>query len=343
MAGNVNINISVIIPTYNRGHLISETIESIINQIYRPSEIIVVDDGSTDITATVVAKYISIVKYYKIENSGVCKARNFGVGKAHSDWIAFCDSDDIWRDDKLSQQVELILNSKGVEYCFTNFQTFEDGQWSPGTKFDDSPADYWDVPRVDINTNSFIITEPFYYKVLSFMPIFPSTVMMKKSFFNRIGRFNEAFSRKISEDFEFSLRCVQEYPIGVITKPVVGIRKHEQNFSKGNLPGISFIIGDIDILNYSSQNHRLGAENLSLIKEQIISRSISVVHGAFAIGEFAIFRDILKNIPTSRRSLKLWIKVVIALLPFPLARAAQKCFLILKVKWTGILRQVYKQ
>lgn len=320
----MDIGVSVIIPTFNREHLISETIESIISQSFRAAEIIVIDDGSTDHTEHAVAQYGDLVKYIKISNSGVCKARNVGVENSKSEWIAFCDSDDIWHQDKLLHQVELIRNSDNVEYCFTNFQTFKGNHWSKKTKFDDSPDDYWDIPRLDINNYAFVITEPFYSKVLQFTPIFPSTVMMKKTFFNRIGRFNEDFGRKISEDFEFTLRCVQEKPIGVIIKPVVGIRKHEQNFSSGNMPGISFVIGDIDILNYSSQNHRLGSEHQSLIEEQIISRSISVAHGAFGFGEFRILRDILKNVPTSRRSIKLWIKEAIAFLPTPLAKFVQQ-------------------
>lgn len=327
----MDIGVSVIIPTFNREHLISETIESIIAQSFRPAEIIVVDDGSTDHTEHVVAQYGDLVQYIKIANSGVCKARNVGVEKSKSDWIAFCDSDDLWHQDKLLRQVELIRNSKDVEYCFTNFKTFKDNHWSKNTKFDDSPEDYWDTPRLDINTDSFVITEPFYGKVLSFTPIFPSTVMIKKSFFNRIGGFNETFGRKITEDFEFTLRCVQEKPVGVIVKPVVGIRKHEQNISSGNLSGISFVISDIEILNYSSQNHRLGEQYQSLIKEQIISRSISVAHGAFAFGEFSILRDILKNVPTSRRSIKLRIKEAIAFLPYPFAKYVQKCITTLKL------------
>jgi hypothetical protein len=155
--------------------------------------------------------------------------------------------------------------------------------------------------------------------------------MMRKSFFERIGRFDESFSGVMSEDLEFTLRCVQEKPIGVIKKPVVGIRWHEQNFSSGRLPGISFVIGDMNILDYSMKNHRLGPQHRSLIREQIIIRSISVAHGVFGHGEFRIFREMLKNIPVHRRSLKLWIKVVIASLPYSLAMAARRrCEIFLK-------------
>ncbi len=327
----MDIKISVIIPTFNRAHLISETLDSIIAQSFRAAEIIVIDDGSTDDTDRIVARYGNLVQYVKIWNSGVCKARNVGVAKAQSEWIAFCDSDDLWHQDKLFHHVELLRNAPEVEYCFTNFQTFENTRWSQKTKFDDAPAGYWDISRKDISPRSFIITEPFYPNVLRFQPIFPSTTMMTKAFFRRIGGFDESFGGRMSEDFEFTLRCVQERPIGVIEKPLVGIRCHEQNFSRGNLPGISFVIGDIEILDYSMKNHRLGSQHQSLIKDQIISRSISVAHGAFAHGEFKTLRGMLKNIPAARRTLKLWVKAAIALLPFPMARAAREFVMALKI------------
>jgi glycosyltransferase involved in cell wall biosynthesis len=124
----MDVNISVIIPTFNRAHLIAETIESIINQSFKPREIIVIDDGSTDNTDRVIAKYRDVVQYYKIENSGVCTARNLGADKAGSEWLAFCDSDDLWHRDKLLLQVELVRSAPEIEYCFTNFQIYKNGQ-----------------------------------------------------------------------------------------------------------------------------------------------------------------------------------------------------------------------
>lgn len=320
----MDIAVSVIIPTFNRGHLIAETIRSICEQSFKPSEIIVIDDGSTDDTESVVAHCKGVTQYCRIENSGVCKARNIGVDKAQGEWLAFCDSDDLWHRDKLLHQVELLQKRPDVEYCFTNFQTFQDGQWSQKTKFDDAPPGYWDVPRQDITTHSFILTEPFYGRVLKFQPIFPSTIMMKKTFFHRVGAFNEPLGKRMSEDFEFTLRCVQEHPVGVITKPLVGIRWHAQNYSRGSLPGISFMIGDIEILHYAMQHHHLGAQHRSLITEQIIARSISVAHGAFTCGKFDILQDMLKNVPPAFRSMKLWVKGGVSRLPLPLARAVQK-------------------
>ena len=320
----MDIRVSVIIPTFNRAHLVSETIYSIIDQLHKPEEIIVVDDGSTDNTENELKKYGDKVRYIKIENSGVCKARNVGVSMAKFDWIAFCDSDDLWSKEKLLRQVELVRFAPEVEYCFTNFKIVSNGIWAKSVKFDDAPKGYWDVSKVSITPHSFVITEPFYPNLLRFQPIFQSTIMMAKDFFYRIGGFNEDFGRKMSEDFEFTLRCSQESPIGVVTEPVVGIRWHEQNISRGRLRGISFVIGDIDILDYSMRNHRLGKKYEEIIQEQIIGRSIVAANGSFSYGEFNIMRNMLKNIPANRRSVKLWIKAAIAQLPFPIARAVRK-------------------
>ncbi len=87
--------ISVIIATYNRAHLIAETLESVLAQAYRDFEIIVVDDGSTDNTREVVARYETRVRYIYQKNRGPSAARNRGVREARGSWISIQDSDDL--------------------------------------------------------------------------------------------------------------------------------------------------------------------------------------------------------------------------------------------------------
>src|SRR5579871_5754982 len=100
-------DVSVIIPCYNRGPLIADTLRSVLGQTHIPAEVIVVDDGSTDNTAEVVAGFPT-VRYERIANSGVCRARNVGVGLARFSWLAFCDSDDLWEPDRLETQFRLL-------------------------------------------------------------------------------------------------------------------------------------------------------------------------------------------------------------------------------------------
>lgn len=100
--------VSVVLTTYNRADLISETIESILSQTFRNFELIVVDDGSTDNTEEVVRSYNDErVHYIKTDNwGGPAKPRNIGIKKAKGEYIAFCDDDDLWLPNKLEVQLK---------------------------------------------------------------------------------------------------------------------------------------------------------------------------------------------------------------------------------------------
>ena len=105
-----NVQISVVIPARNRAHTLCQCIESILAQTYQPTEIVVVDDGSTDNTKAVVNHYAhhSVIYTRSTNGRGAQAARNRGVELARSEWIAFQDSDDIWLPEKLAVQVETL-------------------------------------------------------------------------------------------------------------------------------------------------------------------------------------------------------------------------------------------
>lgn len=107
------MNVSVVIPVYNGVNTIIEAINSVLLNKVCTIEIIVVNDGSTDGTLEVIQKFkqlnnIDILSVYTIPNSGVAKARNFGIKLAQYEWIAFLDADDVWQEGKLSLQISLI-------------------------------------------------------------------------------------------------------------------------------------------------------------------------------------------------------------------------------------------
>ncbi|GAA1448642.1 hypothetical protein GCM10009641_77090 [Mycobacterium cookii] len=112
-------SVSVVIPTYNRAHCIRRAVESALDQSAPPDEVLVIDDGSTDDTESVVKAIESpIVRYVKKKNGGVSAARNLGVDLATGHWIAFLDSDDTWRPTKLELQLR-CLSATGSSVCFT--------------------------------------------------------------------------------------------------------------------------------------------------------------------------------------------------------------------------------
>ena len=116
----LNIKISVIIPTYNRGNLIRNSITSVLNQSYKNLEVIIVDDGSTDNTSSEINKIKDDrVRYIKLpENTGGSNARNIGIKNAVGKFISFQDSDDIFYPEKLEKQLKNIINkNSNLDFC----------------------------------------------------------------------------------------------------------------------------------------------------------------------------------------------------------------------------------
>jgi glycosyltransferase involved in cell wall biosynthesis len=119
---SVTPRVSVIIPSFNRAHCIAGSVESVLAQSFRDLEVIVVDDGSTDNTQEVLAQFGDRIRVIRQANAGVSAARNAGMRAARAGWIAFLDSDDLWRPEKLQAQIECLEKYQG-QMCFTRSVT----------------------------------------------------------------------------------------------------------------------------------------------------------------------------------------------------------------------------
>ncbi|MEA4907339.1 MAG: glycosyltransferase family A protein [Anaerolineaceae bacterium] len=118
--------VSVIIPTYNRAHVICRAIDSVLAQTYPDYEIIVVDDGSTDQTAHVLSFYTDRIRYIYQANGGVSKARNTGIKAAAGEYICFLDSDDAFLPNKLELQVGYLDNHPEIDVVLGGWQIIDD-------------------------------------------------------------------------------------------------------------------------------------------------------------------------------------------------------------------------
>jgi GT2 family glycosyltransferase len=129
-------SVSVVVPTYNRAALLEQTLQSILQQTVGVDEIIVVDDGSTDDTAGVCARHAERVRYIRQENTGLpALARNRGIAEARCDWIALCDSDDLWHPRKLEVQLD-VARATSAEWVVTGFGLIDpDGARVPNLGF----------------------------------------------------------------------------------------------------------------------------------------------------------------------------------------------------------------
>jgi GT2 family glycosyltransferase len=192
--------VSVIIPTFNRWPLVGEAVESVFAQSYSDFELIVVDDGSTDETQQELAKFRSRLRLFVKARGGVAAARNFGVSRAAGRYVAFLDSDDLWRPKKLEMQTAFMEKDPAVQICQT-----EEIWLRHGVRV--NPRSRHQKPSGDI----FIAS-------LQLCLVSPSTVMMTKELFWRFGGFDERFP--VCEDYDLWLRIAVEHRVPLIASPL---------------------------------------------------------------------------------------------------------------------------
>jgi len=314
----MNFDVSVIVPTYNRAGFIGETLQSIFRQTLPPREVIVVDDGSTDNTEAVVREFGSRVRYIRIPNSGPANARKVGISLARCDWIALCDSDDLWLPEKLGCQAQLFKLAPEVQYCFTDFFLLTPKGRDSRTKFQQAPPHFWEVPKLQLATDLWVVTDPFFPHILKFQPIFPSCVTFAQEFYTRVGGFRpDVVDNWPAEDLEFTLRCTLQPPLGVVARPLVEIRKHPGGHSANK---IRLLEGEIRILEYARTHYELPGAYCVLLEQQISLRSAAAAELAFAAGELQLVRELEPRILARHRHPKLHIKLAVVRLPDKIAR-----------------------
>ncbi len=209
--------VSVIIPTYNRGWILKEAIDSVLDQDYTDFELIVVDDGSTDDTVEIIDAYGFDIIVLQQNNQGVSAARNRGICASRAQLIAFLDSDDIWLPQKLARQVEFFAAHSDALICQT-----EETWIRNGLRVN---------PKKRHQKRSGEIFEPS----LTLCLVSPSAVMIRRSLFDAVGLFDERLPA--CEDYDLWLRVSCRYPVYLIDEPLIIKRGgHEDQLSKA--PGL---------------------------------------------------------------------------------------------------------
>lgn len=193
--------VSVIIPTYNRSELAKEAIDSVLNQTFKDFELLIVDDGSTDDTKTVVSQYGSKLSYYLIGHKGVSAARNFGIEKSCGEYITFLDSDDLWEKDKLKEQMQFFDKNPEAKICYTDEIWFRD-----------------DI-RVNPRKKHYKPSGDVFLEMLPLCRISASSVMFKREIIDDVGVFDE--NLPVCEDYDLWLRMSLKYPIYFIDMPLI--------------------------------------------------------------------------------------------------------------------------
>lgn len=200
-----NSLISVIIPVYNGEKYLAQAIESILAQAYRPLEIIVVDDGSTDGSAEIVQRFGEPIRYVYQTNQGAAAARNRGVEEAQGEYYAFLDQDDLWLSDKLTRQMAAFAAQPDLDLVAGAVEQF----WSP------------DVPE-EARQGYRCMDEPV-------AGLYISAFVIKRDAFWRVGLFDTNFV--LSEAIEWNARAQKSLNMLIQPDLVMRRRLHTTNMT----------------------------------------------------------------------------------------------------------------
>ncbi len=199
--------ISVIIPTFNRASYIVEAVESVLTQSYAPVELIVVDDGSTDDTRQILMGLSEKFHYLRRENSGVAAARNAGIAIATGSFLAFLDSDDLWLNDKLQQQVALFLRTPATDLVYGHAEQFVSAELNNRERARFRHMDGMVIPS----------------------PI-AASLLIRRATFDRVGPFDESLSIGVDMDW-YARMSEQPFKVTMMDELVYRRRLHRTNLN----------------------------------------------------------------------------------------------------------------
>jgi glycosyltransferase involved in cell wall biosynthesis len=330
----MGMEVSVVIPTRDRAAMIGETIESIRAQTRPVTEIIVVDDGSTDDTEAVVRRFGTPVRYHRIEQSvGPGAARNIGVSLAAGSWIAFCDSDDLWLPTKHERQLRVHALAPSVEFSLTDFVRVVGGLWGQRSAFTGVPVEFWEADRRELGDKIWIYETVLYDRFLRFNPTSMSTLLISKRRWELVGGFTELPALLFSEDIEFGLRHASLPHIGILADAQVGIRMHAGNRSRDQ---VHAWLTQAMALEYALRTHPAAKPLAGIFLKEIRRRRALAAGRAFAEGRLEVVRDLAPFVGSGQRDWKLAVKIAVARLPMPVAKVMQRALVAANKRIAGV-------
>lgn len=256
--------VSVIIPTYNRADLLPETLASVLGQTLADIEVIVVDDGSTDDTAEVMAaRADNRLRYVKNVRTGLPAAgRNVGIRAAKANLLAFVDSDDLWLPEKLVVQTRYLDEHPDVQWCFTHYDFLDHASAAVESR----PRPMIPPPgpqRLGLLLGCNFIGSP--------------TVLVRRGLLERTGIFDEARELRFVEDWELWLRLEAASPGAFLPQALALYRRHPANATASpdlHAAGLRYHAG---ALRAAAANPQAYAAHLPAALTSLLTRVIKVL------------------------------------------------------------------
>ena len=271
MSKNENkYKISVVIPTLNRINTLQRALDSVINQTYKPAEIIVVDNGSSDGTLKFLREQYPKITILTENKIGVSSARNKGIKKSINQWIALLDSDDAWHPRKLEIQTSM-LDSALKEYNLIH----TDEVWFRNNK-------HINQMKKHKKQGGYIFD-----RCLSLCCISPSSVLFKKNILDKVGLFDE--SLPVCEDYDMWLKiCSSEEVLFAQDKLTYKYGGHKDQLSKSYWGMDRFRIKSIENI---IKNFDLTYKQKKQAKKELIKKLKIIINGAFKRNNLSIVNE----------------------------------------------------
>lgn len=213
-------SVSAIITAFNSGAYIRDAIESVLGQTRKVDEILVVDDGSTDETPSIVAAYASAgVNYVRQENQGPGAARNLGLRSTDGDIVAFLDADDIWMERKTEIQYDYLSSHPDIGVVSGHKMLWKTDKGGGARRI----QRYGNIPDVQVPRELLI------NNIIGN----PSMTLIRRTLLDKVGRYNP--NLRWGQDWELWIRISASTIFGFVDEPVILYRIHEHNHSSENL------------------------------------------------------------------------------------------------------------
>lgn len=267
--------VSVVIPVRNGKEFIFEAIESVLQQNYKPIEILLVDDGSNDFDYSTLQEKDSRIRVIRLPGNGVSCARNVGMNASSGDLIAFLDADDVWLPGKIRAQVSCFQEHPEVGVVFGRFI-----KWSKNDRGEFPPAVNY-VNEMEINSEvDFSRSGWIYCKLLLGLLVGMNTAMIRRKVLLDVGGFNESMSH--GEDYDFWLRCSRVTLMYSLNHELALYRVHDSS-AMHRLSEINHL----DILLNAAQL-RWGLSNVdeSIVRKREFNLRLGEVNFMFAYSHF---------------------------------------------------------
>jgi len=270
--------VSVIVPTYNRAHMITRSLGSIIRQTYRDIEIIVVDDGSTDDTGDVVGELARrsqrLILYEKKSNGGCASARNRGLQLASGELITFLDSDDAWEENALETLVSELVRS-GADFVY-----------SPAVEVYENGTEVVNYP-VAANHPETLAIEHFQNTNVR-----NGSILLHRKIFTKVPGMNERL--KHNEDSDFLQRVAIHFRAAYSGVPTVKVFHHEGKKSSNRAAIYSALLASAESI--LSENPEFHAALGDKAENRIVQITSHLVESLIMVGNFRDARTMANTI-----------------------------------------------